>query len=52
MVIAFTESEDEFEKYAGLIYDGCSGYTVYPTYNDYEGIDNLKTVNDNAGIKR
>ncbi|MDF2593984.1 MAG: rane-associated lipoprotein involved in thiamine biosynthesis [Clostridia bacterium] len=51
-IVAYTKSKEEFTKYSQLIYDGLKEYhELYDIYNDYEGINNIKTINDNAGIK-
>jgi thiamine biosynthesis lipoprotein len=50
-IIGYAEEEDEFRRYVQLIYDELEIYhQLYDIYNDYEGINNLKTINDNAGI--
>lgn len=51
-IVGFAHSKEEFKEYAQLIYDNLKEYhQLYDIYNDYEGINNLKTINDNAGIK-
>lgn len=51
-VVGYAKSEDEFKKYTQMIYDELKKYhELYDIYNDYEGINNIKTINDNAGIK-
>lgn len=50
-VVAYTGSKAEFEKLEGLIYSCLEEYhRLYDIYNDYEGINNIKTINDRAGI--
>jgi thiamine biosynthesis lipoprotein len=50
-IVAYTESKDEFTKYAELIHDKLEEYhQLYDIYHDYEGINNVKTINDHAGI--
>jgi len=50
-IIAYTQSKEEFTKYSQLIYDKLEEYhRLYDIYKDYEGINNIKTINDNAGI--
>ncbi len=50
-IVAYSDSEAEFSKQAQQIHDNLKEYhELYDIYNDYEGINNLKTVNDNAGI--
>jgi len=51
MVTAFTKSDEEFTEMIEYI---TQRYTelnaMYDIYNDYEGVNNIKTINDNAGI--
>lgn len=50
-VIGSAESEKEFLKTAQAVYDQLKEYHVlFDIYHTYEGINNLKTVNDFAGI--
>ena len=45
------ESEESFREKAQIVHDELLTYhQLFDIYNDYEGIANLKTVNDNAGI--
>lgn len=45
------ESEQEFGGTAQAVHDELLVYhQLFDIYNDYEGLNNLKTVNDNAGI--
>lgn len=51
-IVAYAESKDDFARFSQLIYDNLKEYhELYDIYNDYEGINNIKTINDNAGIK-
>ncbi|MDF2675766.1 MAG: rane-associated lipoprotein involved in thiamine biosynthesis [Bacillota bacterium] len=51
-IVGFAESEAEFKEYSQIIYDNLKEYhELYDIYNDYEGINNIKTINDNAGIQ-
>lgn len=44
-------SEEEFQATAQTVHDGLQEYhQLFDIYKDYEGVRNLKTVNDNAGI--
>ena len=50
-VIGKAESEEAFQEKAQIVHDRLLVYhQLFDIYNDYEGINNLKTVNDNAGI--
>ena len=45
------ESEEAFREKAQIVHDELLTYhQLFDIYNDYEGINNLKTVNDNAGL--
>ena len=51
-VVGYTETEEEFNNYVGKIHDRLLElHKLYDKYNDYEGINNIKTINDNAGVK-
>jgi len=51
-VVAYTKTEEEFNTYFNKIHERFSElHKLYDKYNDYEGINNIKTINDNAGIK-
>ncbi len=50
-IIGYSNSKDEFTKQANSIHDNLLEYhQLYDIYNDYEGINNIKTINDQAGI--
>jgi len=50
--VAYTKSEKEFKNYMEKIHTRLQElHKLYDIYNDYEGINNIKTINDNAGIK-
>ena len=49
-IIGYAESEEAFREKAQSIHDDLERYhQLFDIYNDYPGIANLKTVNDNAG---
>lgn len=51
-VIAYAESEEEFSGQAAQIYAELKRYhELYDIYNEYEGINNIKTINDKAGME-
>lgn len=51
-ITGYANNKDEFTQYAQLIHDNLKEYhELYDIYNDYDGINNVKTINDNAGRK-
>ena len=51
-VIGRSDSEASFQPVAQQIREDLQFYhRLFDIYNDYEGIANIKTINDNAGIK-
>ena len=49
-VIAYCESEDEFNTQMSALHADLIAYNqLYDIYNDYPGVNNVKTINDNAG---
>ncbi|MGC4019849.1 MAG: FAD:protein FMN transferase [Muricomes sp.] len=51
VIVGYAKDEDEFTKYSQMIYDELEVYNkLFDIYNDYDGINNIKTINDNAGI--
>ena len=49
---AYTTSEEEFDSYFEMMVDEFAYYnSLFDIYNDYDGLNNIKTINDNAGIK-
>jgi thiamine biosynthesis lipoprotein len=50
-IVGFATSEEEFRKQADVVKERLVYYNnLYDIYNDYEGVNNIKTINDNAGI--
>lgn len=51
-VVGYTKTEEEFNMYSEKIHDRfLELHKLYDKYNDYDGINNIKTINDNAGVK-
>lgn len=51
-IISYMDSKEEFEKFAALIHDDLYEYhRLFDIYNDYENLNNIKTINDRAGIE-
>ena len=47
----YSESEEKFAEQVTLLKEKLEYYhQLYDIYNDYEGINNIKTINDNAGV--
>ena len=50
-IVGLAEDEASFTQTAQAIHDELLVYhQLFDIYNDYEGVNNLKTVNDNAGL--
>lgn len=50
-ITGLAESEEAFAERAQMVHDALMTYhQLFDIYNDYEGVNNLKTVNDQAGI--
>lgn len=50
-IVQYTDDEEGFAEIAEFIRGELEGYhQLYDIYKDYDGIANIKTVNDNAGI--
>lgn len=51
-VVSYTDSKEEFSSYVDQIYSELGEYhKLFDIYNDYDGINNIKTINDNAGLQ-
>ena len=47
----YTETEDRFNQYFAEMKQLVLHYNaLFDVYNDYAGLNNIKTINDNAGI--
>ena len=50
-IIGRAESEEAFKEKTQTIHDDLLYYhELFDIYNDYDGVNNIKTINDNAGI--
>jgi len=50
--VAYTDNESTFRKYQEILRSEVLVLgQLFDKYNDYEGLNNLKTINDNAGIQ-
>ena len=51
IIVGYAESEEDFRALSQQIYDELEIYhQLYDIYHSYEGMNNLKTINDQAGI--
>lgn len=51
-VVGYTESEEEFDEYLTYIEDRFVHLNkLYDIYNEYDGINNIKTINDKSGME-
>ena len=49
-IVGYTNTEEEFKSYVEDIHERMLVlHKYYDKYNNYEGINNIKTINDNAG---
>jgi thiamine biosynthesis lipoprotein len=49
-IVGYSESKEEFTALVGRIKDKLTEYhRLYDIYHSYEGLNNIKTINDNAG---
>lgn len=50
-IIGYGETQEEVNEKAEVLLDELKRYhQLYDIYNTYDGINNLKTINDNAGV--
>ena len=50
-VSGYAKSQNEFDKYSSYVYQRFNELNkLYDNYNKYEGVNNVKTINDSAGI--
>ena len=51
-IIGYTKDQETFTAYAQELYDELEIYhQLYDIYEEYPGVSNIKTINDNAGIQ-
>jgi FAD:protein FMN transferase len=49
-IVGYSDSEDLFSEQVNYVYDNLEDmHQLYDIYNDYDGVNNIKTINDNAG---
>ena len=51
-IVGYAETEEEFETIVDEIHDQLEAYhQLFDIYNEYEGMNNIKTINEQAGIE-
>jgi thiamine biosynthesis lipoprotein len=51
-VVGYTHTQQEFDQYLASIHTQFRElHQLYDIYNSYDGVVNIKTINDNAGMK-
>ena len=51
IIIGYAANKEAFATNADLLYEKlCEYHELFDIYNTYDGINNIKTINDNAGI--
>ncbi len=51
-LMLYTKDQQEFDEYFEIMKDEVRYMnSLFDIYNDYEGVNNIKTINDNANIK-
>ncbi len=51
-VVGYEETQEEFDTVANKVETLLSNYNkLYDIYNSYEGVNNIRTINQNAGVK-
>ncbi len=49
--VAYAENEEEFKAHLAVFHERLRElHRLFDIYNNYEGVNNIKTINDNAGI--
>lgn len=49
-IVGYADSEAQFKAFAGQVREKLEEYhRLYDIYNNYDGLNNIKTINDNAG---
>jgi thiamine biosynthesis lipoprotein len=49
-IVGYSDDKDLFSEQVNYVYDNLKEmHQLYDIYNDYDGINNIKTINDNAG---
>ncbi len=52
IVMAYTQTEEQFDELLGIAHDEfLYMHKLFDIYHSYDGINNVKTINDNAGIQ-
>ncbi len=50
-VVGYAKNQKEYDKYSKIVYDEILKlHQFFDIYHDYDGVNNIKTINDNAGV--
>lgn len=50
-IVGYADTKESFSEFSTFIYNTLKEYhELYDIYTDYEGINNIKTINDNAAL--
>ncbi len=50
--VAYEKDEEAFRAHDAILYEELSAcHRLFDIYHDYDGLNNIKTINDNAGIR-
>lgn len=51
-ITIYAESQEDFARYSGMVKASLERYhRLFDIYNNYEGLGNIKTINDYAGVE-
>ncbi len=49
-IVGYAQTKEQFSEFSQMVYDELKAYhELYDVYKDYDGVNNIKTINDNAG---
>jgi len=50
-IVAYTESQEQFDNFVNIIHNQLRTMNMlFDIYNEFEGINNIRTINQNAGV--
>ena len=52
IVMAYTQTQEQFDELTAIAHDEfVNMHRLFDIYHSYDGINNVKTINDNAGVQ-